>query len=299
MDILFYNRKQSEVQKEHVYGDKFIDWMYKSKSGKLLGGFLVKTPLSIAYGFLQSLGFSHNKVLPFIEDFKINMDDYKFQAGHNESKPYSSFNDFFIREFQDGKRPFVEDSNLMGAFSEARYFGYEKIEDTEVIPVKGKDLSAKDLLANSKWEETFQDGPLLLARLCPVDYHRYHYPDDGELIETYKVGGNLHSVNPLALENKSDIFTTNVREVSILETKHFGKLAYIEVGAICVGKIVQKHKEKEFIKGDQKGYFLFGGSTVIVLGEKGRWKPSHDIIENTKKAMETYIHLGDEVAKTL
>jgi phosphatidylserine decarboxylase len=106
-------------------------------------------------------------------------------------------------------------------------------------------------------------------------------------------------VNPLALNSKEDILITNERHVTILETKNFGKIAYIEVGAICVGKIIQSKpldKGRAFLKGEEKGYFLFGGSTVIIVGEKGKWKPSNDIIQNTKNKMETYLHLGTTVA---
>ena len=107
---------------------------------------------------------------------------------------------------------------------------------------------------------------------------------------------DLQSENPLALLHRKDIFVKNERRVSILETENFGKIAYIEVGATCVGKIIQSFDEsKPFKRGDEKGYFLFGGSTVIVLGEAGKWSPSSDILLNTKKGIETYIHLGDEV----
>jgi phosphatidylserine decarboxylase len=138
---------------------------------------------------------------------------------------------------------------------------------------------------------------LLLARLCPVDYHRYHYPDGGKTQKHYSIHGQYHSVNPTALRFKEDIFISNERRVSILETKNFGKLAFIEVGAVMVGKIVQTHDEtKAFRRGQEKGYFLFGGSTVIVLGEPGLWTPSKDLLENTKNGIETYIQLGDAVA---
>jgi phosphatidylserine decarboxylase len=140
---------------------------------------------------------------------------------------------------------------------------------------------------------------LLLARLCPVDYHRFHFPDNGQVVEDYRIHGLFHSVNPLALKVKPDIFIQNERHVTILDTENFGKLAYIEVGAICVGKIIQStklHPSKTFSRGDEKGYFLFGGSTVIVLGEKGKWKPSVDIVDNTHQGIETYLHLGTSVA---
>jgi phosphatidylserine decarboxylase len=165
------------------------------------------------------------------------------------------------------------------------------------VPVKGTALSAGALLENEKWSKVFEGGPLLLARLCPTDYHRFHFPDKGQIIETYSIHGKLHSVNPLALKYKQEIFITNERQVSILDTENFGKLAYIEVGALCVGRIVQTYgTRKHFYRGEEKGYFLFGGSTVIVLGEPGSWIPDHDLLRQTEQGRETLIRLGEQVA---
>jgi phosphatidylserine decarboxylase len=296
LEIQYFNRGTQKVEVEKVYGDGGVKWLYQSLLGRLLSGALVKAPISIIYGELQSLAISRLKVPGFIKNFEINMSEFLPEEGRNELDPYSSFNAFFIRAFKKGARKFLIDKTRMPAFSEARYFGYESITDDKKIPVKGKFLNAKELLANTKWESTFNDGPLLLARLCPVDYHRYHFPDDGEVLEHYKVGGLYHSVNPVALREKQDIFSTNIREVTIMETKNFGKLAYVEVGAICVGKIIQSTDLTTFKRGEEKGYFLFGGSTVIVIGEKGKWTPSQDILDYTSKGVETYIQLGDEVA---
>lgn len=299
MEIKFYNRITGKIDRELVYGDKFIEWLYESNSGKGLSHFICKAPISKFYGALQDLPLSKQKVEPFIKKFNIQMSDYLPEEGRDERSPYSTFNQFFIRRFRPGKRPFVESPSEMAAFSEARYYGYESVLDDESVPVKGHNLKPKALIANEKWEKTFEDGPLLLARLCPVDYHRYHYPDNGKILDDYRVSGMYHSVNPLALKAKGDILITNERHVTILETENFGKLAYIEVGAICVGKIIQSRpldKGSAFSRGEEKGYFLFGGSTVIVVGEKGKWKPSEDILSNTKKGLETYLHLGMTVA---
>lgn len=138
---------------------------------------------------------------------------------------------------------------------------------------------------------------MLLARLCPVDYHRFHFPDGGRVRESYHVSGRLHSVNPAALKYRGDIFATNERQVSLFESLHFGRLALIEVGALCVGKIVQTYEGSEAVRrGQEKGYFLFGGSTVIVLGEKGAWSPDADILEKTEQGLETWVKLGEGLA---
>ena len=140
---------------------------------------------------------------------------------------------------------------------------------------------------------------MMIARLCPVDYHRFHFPDSGSMVERYTLSGKFHSVNPVALKAQPTIFLENERCVSILKTDNFGYLAYVEVGALCVGKIVQSTNEMvRFERGQEKGYFLFGGSTVIVLGEKGKWLPDSDILENTRKGHETFIKLGACIGKT-
>ena len=115
----------------------------------------------------------------------------------------------------------------------------------------------------------------------------------------YELHGAYHSVNPIALKERPEIFMINERAVTILQTENFGKLAYIEVGATMVGKIIQSTDLKDFKRGDEKGYFLFGGSTVIVLGEKGKWKPTDDLIKHTQGGMETWVPLGQKIAEKL
>lgn len=299
VDIQFFNKMTGKMDVEKVYGDKMVEWLYQSNTGKALSEVLVKPWLSNFYGSLQNTSWSKGKIKPFIKDFNIPIDDFLPEEGRDQADPYSSFNQFFIRRFKPGKRQYPQDHHVMGAPAEARYFAYESIQDDELIPVKGKFLNSPLLLANTKWEQIFKDGPCLLARLCPVDYHRYHYPDHGKVLDHYPVHGKLHSVNPLALKEKADIFATNERVVTILETENFGKLAYVEVGAIMVGKIIQSGSLTNFKRGEEKGYFLFGGSTVIVLGEKGKWKPDELMLQNTKKKIETYVHLGAPLAHTI
>ena len=301
-EIKYFNRMTGKNEVEKVYGDSFIKFLYCSEAGKKLGGIFTNKIFSKTYGAFQDLPSSHRKVKPFIEKFNIPIQDYEpgSRPSLDSSDSYRSFNEFFIRKFKLGKRSFVSEANRMAAFAEARYVGFDSVDEKSVYPVKGQYLKAKDLIGNDQIAKIFEGGPLLIARLCPVDYHRYHYPDNGKVVEHYPISGAFDSVNPLALKEKNQIFIKNERYVSILQTENFGRLAYIEVGAICVGKIVQTHRwNKPFLRGEEKGYFLFGGSTVILMGEKGIWKPSNDIIQNTKNGIETYLHLGQEVSTKL
>ena len=300
-EIHIFNRHENRMEIEKVYGDEMVKFAYGNPVGRLLGPVIASKMLSQIYGKSQDSLKSAKKVAPFIKNFNIPMDQY--QKGSFKENPvetsYQSFNEFFIREFHEGQRTFTTNDHEMGAFAEARYFGHESMSDDLNVPVKGSMLRAVDLIGDRELAKEFIGGPLMIARLCPVDYHRYHYPDHGKTLKAFTIPGDLHSVNPLALKYRQNIFIKNERRVSILETEHFGKLAYIEVGATCVGKIVQSFDEsRPFRKGDEKGYFLFGGSTVVLCGEKGKWAPSKDMLENTRAGIETYIQLGDVVAQT-
>jgi len=288
--ILVWDRKQDREIEEQVYGEGGVRFMYANPFGRGLGDALLSRRwFSQGYGWLQSRAWSGRKVEPFIARYGIPMEEY-------EPGPFPTFNDFFIRRFREGARPIVKDPRVMAAFAEARYLAWTSIEDDHTFPVKGEHLSASSLMDSEERARDFIGGPLLLARLCPVDYHRFHYPDDGRVLDSYRAHGAYHSVNPVALKAKSDVLATNERHISILETANFGKLAYIEVGAMCVGKIVQSHEGASFERGDEKGYFLFGGSTVVVLGEPGRWKPDAEILRQTEQKRETLIRLGEPVA---
>jgi len=300
-DIQIFNRRENRMEIEKVYGDRMVKFAYGTSIGRLLGPFIASKMLSQYYGKSQDTLKSAQKVPPFLKTFNIQIDQY--EKGSFKENPietsYQSFNEFFIRKFRQGQRTFTGNDHAMGAFAEARYFGHASMRDDLTVPVKGSMLRAIDLIGDRAVAEDFIGGPLMIARLCPVDYHRYHYPDDGKTLKAFTIPGDLHSVNPLALKYRQDIFIKNERRVSILETAHFGKLAYIEVGATCVGKIVQSFDEsKSFNKGNEKGYFLFGGSTVVLCGEKGKWMPSEDMLNNTQAGVETYIQLGDVVAQT-
>lgn len=289
--ISYWNRRTAQVEQEQVYGEGALRWMYETRPGRTLGeGVLSRPWVSALYGTLQSTRWSAGKIAPFVRQFGIPMEEY-------EETRYRSFNDFFIRRFKPGMRPFTTKPDEMAAFAEARYFAVERLDPAERVAVKGIALSAAELLGDAGLAAPFATGPAFIARLCPVDYHRFHFPDSGRIARIAHRKGPLHSVNPLALQYKPDILVTNERQISILDTDHFGRLAYVEVGATMVGKIVQTHPETApFKRGGEKGYFLFGGSTVVVLGEPGAWTPDADLLEQSRQGRETLVRLGERIA---
>jgi len=290
--IHVWNRHKQREDIEQVLGDRWIRWAYGTPQGRFLTHHLLARKfVSQLMGLWNSTSRSAQGISSFIKDFHIPMEEF------DTTTPYRTFNEFFIRRFKPDARPFTPAPHELPAPAEARYLAWDEISPSQTFPVKGQHLAANALLGK-QYAEPFARGPLLLARLCPVDYHRFHFPDDGRILESYRQRGRLHSVNPWALAAKSDILCTNERHISILETKHFGLLAFIEVGALAVGHIVQSHDEsKSFHRGEEKGYFLFGASTVIVMGQKGKWRPSEDLLANTKRGQETLVRLGECIAK--
>ena len=295
--IRFVHLDSDIIQEEQVYGGFWVKAMYGIWLGRMVAKLIVAPPFSRFFGWLQDRPRSKRKVKPFIEKFNINMDDFLPEEGRSVDDPYSTFNQFFTRRVTDTARPFAQEKQFP-APCDARYFAYESLDDEVSVPVKGAYFKASALLNHEEWAPIFEAGPGFIARLCPVDYHRFHFPDQGRVLDSWRISGVLHSVNPWALAFRDDIFMINEREVTILETEHFGKLAYIEVGATCVGKIKQTYQQDTFERGDEKGMFLFGGSTVIVIGERGRWHVDPRILEHTQNGVETYLKMGQALGNS-
>jgi phosphatidylserine decarboxylase len=194
----------------------------------------------------QNSRWSTRNIEPFISKHKIDMMEFKPVI-------YRSFAEFFGREFRPGVRTFPTAPREMGAFSEARYFAWAKLRPEQIFPVKGCSLKASHILGSEELAKPFLEGPVILARLAPVDYHHNHYPDDGTTFHAASIGGALWTVNWHALQNQDDILFRNHRQINILNTRHFGQLAFVKIGAMSVGRIQQVHPyDKPFSRGNEK-----------------------------------------------
>jgi len=283
--ILIYNDRKKCIEEEVVFGDAFVRFLYQNPIGALVTPLIAGNHLiSKAYGLLKASASSTRQIDPFCKKFGLNMDEF-------EKVTYENFNDFFIRRFKDGARPFNQDAKILPAPCEARYTFYSKSHKKLRLFVKGASLCPREVLGDEV-SQAFEGGPVAVARLAPVDYHRFHFPDDGTVEKQYPIHGKLNSVNPLASFRMRNIFCENERRVSILDTRNFGKIAYVEVGALCVGRIVQTHTSKNFTRGDEKGYFLFGGSTVILFGTPGSWSWRKEFLSQNAEGREVLIQLG-------
>jgi phosphatidylserine decarboxylase len=264
---------------------------YESRPRRSLTNLIQSHPtLDWFVSMYQNTRLSAKKIEPFVRKHHIDMAEF-------EPGPYRTYAAFFERRFKPGVRSFPKAPYVAGAFAEARYFGWDKLRPDQDFPVKGQSLSPMDLLGNAERAQPFKGGPVILARLAPVDYHHLHYFDDGNTLEHESLGNRLWTVNRNALQSQPDILFRNERKVNILLTRHFGRVGFAEIGALSVGRIVQKHPlDRPFQRGSEKSIFRFGGSAVVMFGEPGAWKPSEDILRNTIAGMETFVRLGEEIA---
>ncbi len=294
MDIEYFDRKNNQRSIEKVYGDAFVHFAYQTKIGLFLIQFkFIQYVCSSLLGWFYSSPISKSLVAKFIQKFSIQMELFETPPGG-----FRSFNQFFYRKLKSVLFP--ADARLLGSPCDARLITYPVSNFSTALTVKGKTLSIHELLGftfkESNLGADFKLGTAWVFRLCPVDYHRFHFPDSGMIERLQRVPGFLHSVNPVAQEKLPEVFFRNMRDVAVLNTENFGKVIYSEVGAIGVGKIVQLVPQgSEFKRGDEKGYFEFGASTVILITSAKFVSVDEDIARNSAQGLETLVACGEKI----
>ena len=290
--IKIYNRESKSYEIEKVLGENYLRWTYESPLGKsFLNIFLKRKIFSKLYGFFCDSKISRKKINNVIIDYNIDMNE-----SIKQSKDFESFNDFFTRELHPSARPFSQNCNDFISPGDGRLLAFENIDLENIVQVKGFTYSLKELINDDSIADKYQNGTCLVLRLCPIDYHRFHFVDNGTISSNNKIKGNYYSVNPIDLSGIKKLFCKNKREWSILNSDNFGDILYIEVGATCVGTIKQTYSPNtKVLKGSEKGYFKFGGSTVILFLEKNKIKIDSDILSETKKNIETKVKMGETI----
>ncbi len=282
---MIYFRKEGTYVEEKT--SRVLLFFYQTFLGRMLLKGLSARFISNLVGKYMSSSLSKRRIPKFIEKNHILMEEY-------EKEEYSSFNDFFTRKIQVEKRPCPKNKNLVLSPADSRLTVYPIGEDS-CFWIKGSCYTLEELLRSSFLARSFQGGYCFVYRLCVDDYHRYAYVDEGKVVSSQRIEGRLHTVQPIAFK-KYRVFHENTREYMVLKTENFKTIIQMEVGALLVGKICN-HSKKTFHRGEEKGYFAFGGSTVIVLYPKDTVIPDQDILENSKKEIETKVKLLETVGR--
>ena len=290
--IRYFNRHTGETETEEVYGEGFLRWSYGNPLGKISLETFVKRPFfSKWYGRRMSTPESAARVLPFIAKYGLEPSDF---AERPES--YGSFNEFFYRKLKPTARPVDEDDSSVVFPADGRHLGFACASQIAGVFVKGQKFDLPALLGDGKLAARYADGSLVLSRLCPVDYHRFHFPAAGVPSEIRMISGPLFSVNPIALRQRLAYLWTNKRTITELLTERFGTVLCLEIGATCVGTIRQTFTPGQAVeKGAEKGYFAFGGSSTITIFEPGAVMLDTDLLENSARQTELYARIGSRM----
>ncbi len=298
-DITYYDRVTQREEKEKVYGHFFLKILYgKGVLSRFLSLFLLPLfsrihLLSWLYGAYQKSRLSKHKVIPFVSKFDVDASEFLESVDS-----FASFNDFFIRRLKPECRPMVANDEIAVLPADARYLVFPNIEREEGFWIKGKKFCLEKLLQSKELAERYRQGSMVIARLCPVDYHRFHFPFQCIPGKAVLINGFLFSVNPIALKRNINYLSENKRMVTELQTEKFGTVLYLEIGATYVGSIEQTYiPGKTHAKGDEKGYFSFGGSCLILLFEPDRIIFDSDLVEHSVRKMEVRGLLGQSLGK--
>ena len=295
-EIVYYDRYHKESCLEKVYGDKFLRWTYGTLGGQLALATMVKRAwFSHWYGWRMDQQNSAQKIDPFIEEY--DLDPAEFLRTTSE---FSTFNEFFFRQLKPEARPVDATGNTVVFPADGRHLCMPNISESDGLFVKGESFSLPELLGDPQLAQQYDQGSLVLSRLCPVDYHRFHFPAAGVPGETQLLNGPLYSVNPIALCQNIKILATNKRCLTRLQTKEFGQVLLLEIGATCVGGICQTYEPETVVtKGGEKGYFRFGGSSTITIFEPGHIQFDADLVQNSQQHRELYARVGDRMGQAI
>jgi phosphatidylserine decarboxylase len=294
--IRYFHRAKKTVETEQVYGEAWLRWTYGNPAGRLaLELFVKRALLSRYYGWRMNWRASANRILPFIVDYNLDVDEFA-------KKPFSfkTFNEFFCRALKPGARPIAPGERVAVLPADGRHLAFQNVDAATGFYAKGQKFDLPAFLGDRTLAAEFAGGAMLISRLCPVDYHRFHFPVAGMPGEARLVNGFLYSVSPIALRRNLACLWENKRMVTLVESPVFGRVAVCEIGATMVGSIFQSYiPGRAVARGEEKGWFKFGGSCVITLFQPGRIRLDADLLSSSAEGMEVYARMGERLGEAV
>jgi phosphatidylserine decarboxylase len=291
--VAIYNRKTGSVEAETIFERGLMEFLYGSRIGfALTEGMLKHRFATEVYARRMHSPNSKAKIQEFIDRFGVKIEELE-----RPLDSFQSFNEFFIRKLKPEARPIDREPGRLISVADCRLSVYD-ITPTGVFPVKARSFTVQDLLGDPDLARAYVGGQCLIFRLAPVDYHRFCFVDDCEASATKAINGFYRSVHPLSLRRLKAVFTENRREYCVLKTAAFDEIIHIDVGATGVGRIVQNAPQGgRFKRGEEKGYFEFGGSTSILLLKPGAALIDDDIRRYSLDGVETLVQYGENIGE--
>lgn len=293
--IRYFDRYARSLKTEQIYGEKWLRFAYENPAGRFFVWLAARRAFfSRWYGWKMRKPASALRVLPFITEYNLNVDEFAKSAFD-----YKTFNEFFYRALKPAARPIADGARIAVFPADGRHLAMPDVDTADGFYVKGAKFSLGELLGDESLAIKFAGGAMLISRLCPVDYHRFHFPVGGVPNEPRLINGWLYSVSPVALRRNVRYLVENKRELTLIESPEFGPVAVLEVGATNVGSITQSFVPgRTMAKGDEKGLFAFGGSCVITLFQRGRIRFDADLLSSSEQHVELYAKMGDRLGET-
>ncbi len=292
MPLQIIDRETGSFVQEIVAAEKGLRWSYQSKWGRLLlEFFLSRSTCSRLYGKYLDSSLSRKKIRPFLQELGMELHESQKQI-----EEFTSFNDFFARHLKPESRPVADTGLVLPA--DGRVSLIENLKQERVFQIKGVDFSLSRFLGSVSEAQKFEGGSMVIVRLCPSDYHRFHFPCAGLPSGVQEIPGRLFSVNPIAIQARPGLFAENKRSIVWFQSPVFGRMALIDVGATFVGSIIQTYTpQKEAHKGQERGFFKFGGSTTVILFEPGRVRFSEDLLNFSTSGYEVLCKMGSPLGE--
>ncbi len=291
-EIRYMHRYRGCMETELVLGERWLNIIYASPLGHLPLWLAIKRAwFSNWYGRKMNHPKSKSRIPAFIREFNVDETELAEPA-----TSHACFNDFFTRRLKKEARPICEGSEEIAFPADGRHLGFQNVSEISSIFVKGQRFDLPSLFQSEELAKPYEKGTLVISRLCPSDYHRFHFPVDGFATQPSLINGPLYSVNPIALRKNISIFWQNKRYLNFSENPRVGRVAQFLVGATCVGPVtITASLPREVRKGDEFGYFSFGGSSVLTLFEEKKVVLSNDLTENSSQSIELYARMGDRM----
>jgi phosphatidylserine decarboxylase len=290
--IRYFDRYDRTTKIEKIFGERWLRLAYENPAGRFAVWLLARRSLfSMYYGRRMNQRGSDLRILPFIVAYDIDVSEFTKSAFD-----YTTFNQFFHRALKPECRPIAPGANVAVLPADGRHLAFPDVDAAGGFYVKGSKFTLGALFGDPELGARFAGGSMLISRLCPSDYHRFHFPVSGVPAEARHIGGWLYSVSPIALRRNILYLVQNKRFVTLIESAEFGTVAMVEVGATNVGSIVEGFLPGRAVaKGEEKGMFAFGGSCVITLFGRGRITFDADFVEQSAGCIETYARMGDRL----
>lgn len=294
--VVFFNRHTNLEETEQIYGEKPLRWVYETLPGRAALWLLVRRAVfSRWFGWRMRGAKSRTRIAPFIERYGLDAADFAQGV-----EVFRSFDDFFSRKLKPSARPVVSGEAVAAFPADGRHLGFQDVSEARAIYAKGQAFDLAAFLGDAALAEHYRRGTLVCSRLCPVDYHRFHFPVAGTPGEAQWINGWLYSVNPIALRNDVRYLWENKRAVVALAGGAWGQVLLVVVGATNVGSTTFTYApDVSAAKGDETGFFSFGGSFVATLFEPGKIRLAEDLLRETAAGRELYArvgtHLGERV----